>query len=236
MKINTDKRSTQAEIMDDFDLKGEELKKTLKDLDKVNSWLGGNKITLEGIAKLLEKSNFKAPLRIIDVGCGNGSLLKEVAQFGRKQNLEMQLLGVDANTYSIEIARENAAEFPEIKFAALDVFSEEFRRREADIILCTLTLHHFSDAQIEELMKTFTEMATLGVVINDLQRSKTAYYLFEAFCAVFIKNEINRKDGLTSILRSFKKEDLQRYGKKLKVREQIINWKWAYRYQWILVK
>lgn len=236
MKINTNRRSNRPEIMDDFDLQGEELKKTLKDLDKVNRWLGGNKITIEGVDYLLKKGSFEAPLKIIDVGCGNGSLLKEVAEFGKRRGLKMQLLGIDANEHAIDIARENTAEFPEIEFAALDVFSEKFRSREADIILCTLTLHHFSDDDIKHLMETFTEMASLGVVINDLQRSKTAYYLFEAFCAVFISNEINRKDGLTSILRSFRKEDLQKYGSGLKVREQIIDWKWAFRYQWILVK
>ena len=236
MKINTTERSTSPEIMDDFDLKGEELKKTLKDLDKVNRWLGGNKITIDGIDWLLKNANFEAPLKVIDVGCGNGSLLKEVAQFGRKEAVKMELLGVDANIHSIDIAKENTAGFPEIEFAALDVFSEEFRRRDVDIILCTLTLHHFSDGEIKELMQTFTEMAKLGVVINDLQRSKTAYYLFKAFCAAFISNEINRKDGLTSILRSFKKEDLEQYGNGLRVRKQIIHWKWAFRYQWILLK
>ena len=236
MKISTKERSTSPEIMDDFDLRGEELKKTLKDLDKVNRWLGGNKITIDGIDWLLKNGIFEAPLKVIDVGCGNGSLLKEVAQFGRKEAVKMELLGVDANKHSIGIAKENTAGFPEIEFAALDVFSEEFRRLDADIILCTLTLHHFSDSEIRKLLETFTKMANLGIVINDLQRSKAAYYLFEAFCAAFINNEINRKDGLTSILRSFKKEDLENYGSGLQVKEQIINWKWAFRYQWILLK
>jgi 2-polyprenyl-3-methyl-5-hydroxy-6-metoxy-1,4-benzoquinol methylase len=236
MKLDTTKRSTQPEIMDDFEMKGDELKRTLRDLDKVNAWLGGNKITLQGVEYLLEHSNFQAPLKIIDVGCGNGSLLKEVAELGRKRGLKMELLGVDANTNAMEIARENTASFPEINFAALDVFSEEFNTQKADIILCTLTLHHFTDHQIELLMRKFVDMVNLGVVVNDLQRSKTAYYLFKAFCAVFISNEVNKLDGLTSILRSFKKEDLEKYGQGLEVKEQIIRWRWAFRYQWIIKK
>ena len=85
-------------------------------------------------------------------------------------------------------------------------------------------------------MKIFTKKAGLGVVINDLQRSKTAYYLFKAFCKAFGISEINRKDGLTSILRSFKKEDLEGFGKDLQVSRQEIKEKWAFRYQWILYK
>ena len=233
---NFSKRSSDLEIMDDFALKGQELEETLKDLDKVNKWLGGNKITLEGIEKLEKNSRSSRPLRIIDVGCGNGSLLKEVADFGRKRGIPMELVGIDANVHAIEIARKNARTYENISFEALDVFSKEFEAKETHILLCTLTLHHFEDKEIILLLKRFVNMSTLGVVINDLQRSRVAYYLFELFCAAFIHNEIARKDGLVSIRKSFRKEDLLRYADHLAVQKQEISWKWAFRYQWILTK
>lgn len=233
---STKARSQQPEIMDNFDLQGKELEKTLKDLDKVNSLLGGNEITVEGVEKVLGSSCFLPPLRIVDVGCGNGSILKEVAQMGRQKGVKMQLVGIDANENAIPIAQENTKDYPEISFRALDVFSEEFKSMDVDIIMCTLTLHHFSDEEIKKLLKLFSMQAKMGVVINDLQRSKWAYYLFKLFCFFFIRNEINRKDGLTSILRSFKKRDLENYGKNLEVRKQIIKKKWAFRFQWVLLK
>lgn len=234
--IKTQKRSERKEIMDDLKMQGDELEKTLLDLDKVNKWLGGNKITLEGVEKLLKSCCYTRPVKIIDVGCGNGTILQEVAEWGRKRGERLELLGIDANKNAMEIARKNLSGFPEVTFKDMDVFSDEFKAQEADIILCTLTLHHFNDEQIKELMSTFTSMAKLGVVINDLRRDKKAYYLFKAFCAAFRLGEINRKDGLTSILRSFKKSDLKSYGKHLKVSRQEINNKWAFRYQWILYK
>jgi 2-polyprenyl-3-methyl-5-hydroxy-6-metoxy-1,4-benzoquinol methylase len=234
--IKTTKRSGQKEIMDDLEMQGEELEKTLLDLDKVNKWLGGNKITLEGVEKLLKSCCHTRPVKIIDVGCGNGTILKEVAELGRKRGDRLELLGIDANRHAMDIARNNLSDYPEVSFKAMDVFSEEFKEKEADIILCTLTLHHFSDDEIKELMKTFTSMAGLGVVVNDLRRSKRAYYLFRIFCRAFNIREINRKDGLTSILRSFKEKDLEEYGKDLKIHQQEINRKWAFRYQWILYK
>lgn len=234
--INTQSRSNQKEIMDDLELKGKELEKTLQDLDKVNHWLGGTKITIEGVEKLLKSCCYTRPIRIIDIGCGNGSILKEVADYGRKNGEKLELLGIDANENAMEIARRNLAGYPEVSFKAMDVFSEEFQRLETDIILCTLTLHHFSDEDIKRLTKIFVQKAGLGIVINDLQRSPAAYYLFKVFCRAFALSEINRKDGLTSILRSFKKKDIKRYGKDLKVSRQEINQKWAFRYQWILYK
>lgn len=234
--MNTKIRSSQREIMDDFELQGKELKKTLEDLDKVNKWLGGNKVTLEGVEKVLKSACYAQPVSIMDVGCGNGSLLKEVAEYGRKNGIKMRLLGIDANHHAVELARKNTIDFPEITFQALDIFSEEFRAQKVDLILCNLTLHHFTDAEIKQILRNFVKNAMMGIVINDLHRTRIAYYLFKAFCTVFIDNEIARKDGLTSILRSFKKKDLIEYGRDLNVRDQKITWKWAFRYQWILLK
>jgi 2-polyprenyl-3-methyl-5-hydroxy-6-metoxy-1,4-benzoquinol methylase len=234
--VNTSERSTQREILDDFDLHGQELEKNFEDLDRVNNLLGGYRITLEGIEKILNSSCYTQPVSIIDVGCGNGSMLRKVAKFGKQKGIKMLLKGVDANVHAIEIAKKKSHHYPNISFEVRDVNSPGFQKERVDIILCTLTLHHFKNNEILHLVKTFIKVCQMGVVINDLHRSRLAYYLFMAFSRIFIKNIIARKDGLTSILRSFKKEDLQQYGSTLKVREQLISWKWAFRYQWIFLK
>ncbi|GAB2769980.1 methyltransferase domain-containing protein [Salinimicrobium soli] len=229
-------RSRQTEIMDDFDLQGPELKKTLDDLDRVNKWLGGNKITLDGIDRIFSSACFAQPVNILDVGCGNGSILKEVAQMGRRKGIAMQLKGIDANPHAVEIAKENCTEFPEITFETQNIFTETFANQRPDIILCTLTLHHFEDNEIKVLMQRFSDMCIMGIVVNDLQRSRLAYLLFQLFCAVFIRNEIAREDGLTSIQKAFRRGELKEFGRGLQVRKQKISWKWAFRYQWILWK
>lgn len=234
--VSTKRRIRDSEVMDDFELRGEDLAKTLRDLDKVNRWLGGNKITIHGIKKILSETNPTEPVKIVDVGCGNGTMLRQIAEYGRKKNIPFKLLGIDANPYAIEIAEELAGAYPEIEFETLNIFSTSFAEKKCDIVLCTLTLHHFEEAGIEQLLSTFLKSAKFGVVINDLQRSKAAYYLFQIFCAVFIRNDIAREDGLTSILRGFRKEDLEKFSRKIKVKTQKIHWKWAFRYQWILIK
>lgn len=234
--VDTSRRTDETEIMDDFDLKGAELEKTLEDLDKINKWLGGNKITLEGIKKLIKSPQANQPLHIADVGCGNGAILREIAEWGRANNISLKLTGIDANTHAISIAETLSEYYPEIHFSPANIFSEKFREQEFDIILCTLTLHHFKDFQIREILQNFYKQARIGIVINDLHRSKQAYYLFRAFCKVFINNKIARDDGLTSILRGFKKTDLKTFAADIPAQEHEINWKWAYRYQWIIKK
>lgn len=234
--IDTSRRTDLEEIMDDFELSGEELRKTLRDLDNINKWLGGNNITLQGVKKLLENFPKDKRIEIVDVGCGNGTILREIAKWGRKNNRKLQLTGIDANPHAIKIAEEMSEGFPELQFKTQNIFSEEFQRQEYDIILCTLTLHHFKNPDIIDLLNKFYRQAHIGIVINDLHRSKAAYRLFQAFCSVFINNEIARKDGLISILRGFKKDEIEALASQIPSNKQEIHWKWAFRYQWIIEK
>lgn len=234
--MNTKTRSNRKEIMDDHDLDGEELERILGELDRVNRLLGGYKVTLEGIEKILGSACYAQPVEIIDVGCGNGSMLREVAKMGRSRGIRMKLTGIDISRATVNIARKDSKQFPEIAFETMDASSKEFRERKTDIILCTLTLHHFKDREIEDLMTDFEKVCQMGIVVNDLHRSKLAYYLFKLYAMFFMENEIAKKDGLTSILRSFRREDLEWYGRNLKARKQMISWKWAFRYQWVLLK
>jgi len=59
------------------------------------------------------------------------------------------------------------------------------------------------------------------------------YYLFKLVCLT-ISNPMAREDGLISILRGFKKEDLINYSKKLKLKNYVVQWKWAFRYLWTI--
>lgn len=234
--VSTKFRSNEREIMDEKDFQGKELESTLLDLDRVNKLLGGYRVTIEGIERILGGACYAQPVAITDVGCGNGSMLRAVAKIGRSRGIKMKLTGIDISEHTVEIARKMSQDFPEITYKRVDVTSEEFKDHETDILLCTLTLHHFTDEEIEDLMKIFERMCQMGIVINDLHRSKTAYYLFKLYSSLFMKNAVAKKDGLTSILRSFKKKDLEWYGRNLKMRKQMLSWKWAFRYQWILLK
>lgn len=230
----TSHRSKQEEIMDNFELQGNELKRTLKDLENINKWLGGNKITIKGVKQLLKGKPKSKTYSIADIGCGNGSVLREIAKWGKSNGYDLKLIGIDANAHSIRVAKQESNDFPEINFLKLNIFSSQFNDLDFDIITCTLTLHHFIDQEIASIMMNFKENSNLGVVINDLHRSKMAWYLFQAFCFVFIDNEIARKDGLVSILRAFKKKDLNIYASNIPMAQHTISWEWAFRYLWVI--
>jgi 2-polyprenyl-3-methyl-5-hydroxy-6-metoxy-1,4-benzoquinol methylase len=236
MFLNTKNRTDEPEIMDDFAMEGEVLRDALDKIAKINQLLGGNQLTLRGVQELIQKIPKTTEITIVDVGCGNGDMLRTLADYGIKNHFNFRLIGIDANNFTINHARNLSNNYSNISYQCEDVFDKAFSELKYDIVLCTLTLHHFKEDEILQLMSVFDTNSRIGIVINDLQRSALAYRLFQGLCFVFGLNSMSREDGLVSILRGFKKEELVRFSEKLNLIHYKIQWKWAFRYQWIISK
>ena len=236
MFINTNHRTNATEVMDDFAMEGEMLREALDKIAKINQFLGGNKLTLQGVQNLISKRIPNEALIIVDIGCGNGDMLRTLADYADENDLNFKLIGIDANPFTINYASALSSHYPNISYQCDDIFDTDFKTLKYDIVLSTLTLHHFKDDEIIKLMDIFFENASIGIVINDLHRSAISYRLFQGLCFVFRLNAMSREDGLVSILRGFKKEDLLRFSKKLNLNKYTIDWKWAFRYQWVIQK
>ena len=231
--MDLSERSKEIELMDGFQGTENELELVLTDINRVNAMLGGNTITLDAVFRLLRKYPKKSYM-ILDVGCADGNMLREIALRARKAKIIIKLIGLDLNDLSLVIAKRKSLKFPEIEYLNQDVFTLE--NMDLDIVITTLTLHHFRDRDIPKFLHRFSEMASIGVVINDLQRSRLAYYLFRAFSVIFIKTYTAKHDGLISILRGFKKKELQKFADQLPNIDHQISWKWAFRFRWVLQK
>lgn len=232
MLVDTRSRSDRTELMDDLQMTGDLLGDTLDKLAIINRQLGGDRVTTSGVKALLKDIPKSREVTFIDLGCGDGSMLRLLADIGRKAGRSFKFIGLDANAYTVAHARSCSKNYPEVSFQQMDVFSSQMHELRYDIALATLFMHHFTNEQIEEMLRIIASNARIGIVINDLQRSKVAYYLFGIY-ASFMRNHMIKHDGEISILRAFKRVDLERISTKLGLKSEI-RFKFAFRYQWII--
>lgn len=225
-------RNKALEIMDTQRVASEVLEQVYKDIDTCNRLLGGEAITLRAVWQLIQQTP-KASYTILDVGCGDGSMMRKLSRFLHARGVSHNIIGVDLKQDILDLAAQQSEGFPALSFQQGDIL-EANSSLSCDIVITTLTLHHFEEEKMDAFLNTFVRLARVGVVINDLQRSRLAYVLFRLFSALWLKTHVAKHDGLVSITRGFRKKELQEHAKKLPNVTHTIQWKWAFRYVWVM--
>lgn len=222
-------RSKEPEILDDLQLGGEEHAKNLRELNLVNRWLGGHKILIKGLSRVLSSSvQTNQVLHVADLGCGGGDSLMVLANMARKKGIKLKLTGVDVSASAVAFAQKATCAYPEIEIRQMDVFSDEFRQLNADIFTFNLVLHHFDNDSIRRLLKECNKSG--AVIVNDLQRNRLAYLLFHLISRLFGFSYIGRHDGLLSIKKSFSRSDWKTMLASTGIKGAEVSWRWAFRY------
>ena len=233
--INLKTRSSEKEIMDDFSQSGETIDQTLRELERINAILGGNYVSTGGIKKLL-KGQIANECHIADLGCGGGDMMMYLSKWGERNGHNLKFSGIDANPAIVDFAQENTNTFQNIKYYSLNIFSSEFKSLNPDIIHCSLFTHHFTDEELVPLLQRLLNQSTLGLVINDLHRHTVSYYFTKWIIRTLSKSSMVRYDSVVSIMRSFKKKELEEILKKAEITRYSLKWKWAFRWQLVIYK
>ena len=100
--INLQRRSYQKELMDEKDIPFAAITQTLKELNIINTWLGGHAITISGVEQLKED---RVSITICEIGCGGGDNLFAIAKYCRKNNIAASFIGIDMNPDCIDFAK-----------------------------------------------------------------------------------------------------------------------------------
>jgi len=233
-------RSQEPELMDDLNLSGEALRKNLDELEIINHWLGGNKVVTNALNKILRKPTgtreTNQPIKIADIGCGGGDILRVVAQWAKKHQLAVELTGIDANDFMVNYARQKCRHYPNINIRQENIFEPTFQGRQFDVIICSLFCHHFTDEQLQNMWSQLYQQATQAVIINDLHRHPLAYYSIKYITRLFSGSYLVKNDAPLSVLRAFQKPEIQAILAKSNIHKYTLQWQWAFRWQLIMHK
>ncbi len=226
-------RSTLPEKMDDESVSISEIHQALIELEKINRLLGGYNVVFNALNKI------KWPKRLVtimDLGSGGGDMLRAIAEWAKKNNKQVQLIGVDRNPVMTKFANEKSNEISNIQFITMDVFDDRLLEYKADITMCTLFCHHFDDDKLVALIKRMCELTSYKVIVNDLDRNWFAYHSFKLISGLFSKSALVKYDGPLSVARSLTRENWISILEKAQITNFTLVWKWAWRWQLIINK
>ena len=228
--INLKERSSQDELMDDLHCSGPVVEQTLRELDLINRLLGGNQISIQAL-KTLVKGHEDKEMILVDLGCGGGDILINMAQWAKRHDYQMKFVGVDANENIVQYARENCKGYPEISFEPMNIFSKEFLSKKYDIVHSSLFTHHFTDNQLVSLFSNIKHQARVGMIINDLHRHWLAYYSIKVITSILSRSAMVKNDAAISVARAFKRKELSTLLNMAGLDDIRLSWNWAFRWK-----
>ncbi len=226
-------RSNAPEIIDDFELEGEQIIQTFRSIERINYFLGGNQVLTRGLQRITKAltPSIRQPLVVNDLGCGSGDGLRALARWMRTTGHHLQLIGTDASEFVLDYARSNSSGFPEIKYRQENIFDDAAIWPQADVLTFNLCLHHFSESEQRYVFERARNNGVRVILVNDLHRHWLAYYLFSLGSWVARTPYIARHDGRLSILKGFRKAELIKLAEDAGARSWEVNWCWAFRYR-----
>lgn len=202
---------------------------TLKELNIVNTRLGGHTITIEGVRRLAETAS---SVTICEIGCGGGDNLFTVHKYCSKKKINARFIGIDINPECIVFAKQ---QYPQMncKWICSDYILADLSNDQPDIIFSSLFCHHFTDEQLIQMLRWLNKNSKAGFFINDLHRHVLAYYLIKYITKFFSRSYLVKNDACLSVARSFRKKEWQVLFQRASLSIHSIHWKWAFR--WLVI-
>ena len=188
--------------MDDPALGADVYAAVLADLAKVNTVTMARRPTLAFLDRAIGKRD---TISVLDIGFGDGDMLRAIARWARKRGVAAKLVGIDLNPRSEAIAREKTSKRDRIDYRTGDY--ADLAGQGFDCIVSSLVAHHMTHDQLVAYLR-FSEAETRrGWFVNDLHRHGFAYRGYPLLARLAGWHDIVRHDGQLSIARSYRPEE-----------------------------
>lgn len=159
------------------------------------------------LAPLLEtlRADRTGPLRVVDVGCGMGFLLRWLAAHGDLGD-DVELLGCDFNPTLVSAAQALAREEGlGCDFRVANAFTLE---RSADVYLSSGVLHHFRGDDLERFFAMQASAGARAMLHLDIKASWAAPIGAWIFHVARMREPLARHDGVLSAVRAHPRDAL----------------------------
>jgi ubiquinone/menaquinone biosynthesis C-methylase UbiE len=180
----------------------------LRDLRRVNRWLGGVSLSAAAIDAL---AAHRPELSLLDVGTGGAdipvALLERAATRGRRWSV----VGLDSRPEVLAaavLARPALAVIDGLDLHVGDGLSLPFPDRSFDVAHCSLVVHHCTPDEAVALFREMARVARLGVVVNDLDRRRLGWLGAWLMGHLLTRNRYTRTDAPLSVARAYRPDEM----------------------------
>ena len=167
---------------------------------------------------------------MLDVATGGGDIPLAIDRWARQRSVSVQLAGCDISPRAVALARQRA----EAAGAAIEFFQHDALAGPLpagyDAVICSLFLHHLSDADAGELLRRMAAAARRLTVVCDLVRSPTAWLMTCALTRLLVRSSVVHIDGPLSIRAAFTVAEARELARKAGLTGFELRRNWPFRF------
>ena len=195
--MNLARRAEAEELMDADDLDPAVYATVVGDLARVNTMTLAARPTIAFLARLKLKT-----IRLLDVGFGDGDMLRRIATWTERRGIDAELVGIDLNPRSAPAAAAHTPGGMAIRYLTGDY--TQLAGGGWDVIVSSLVAHHMTRPELIAFLRFMEAEAGIGWLVNDLHRHRIAHWGFPWLARAACWHPIVRHDGTLSIARSYR--------------------------------
>lgn len=222
----TPTRITTSELLDDPDAPDDEMRRSLRDLRRINRYAGGRRIYRALLRRMIPDRS--ARLTILDVGTGTSDLVGRTTGFSH-----VFAIGLD---FKIQHLCYGRALGDDVSRVAGDAWRLPFRSDSVDVVTSAHFFHHFSREQNVVILRESLRVARVGVLVNDTRRHLAPLLFVRAISALRLVGPITRFDAPASVLQGYTVEEARGIAIDVKARKQEVVRLFPYRFGLMLWK
>jgi ubiquinone/menaquinone biosynthesis C-methylase UbiE len=149
------------------------------------------------------------PVEILDLATGCGDIPLSLVTWANRQGRQLHLTVSDRSPEILAEARRTLADVPEVTFTVCDARAVPMPERSFDVVLCSLSLHHFAPGEAVQVLREMDRLSRTGFILNDIRRCLTGYVAAWGASRIATRNRLTRHDMPLSILRAYTPDELR---------------------------
>ncbi len=207
----TPARIESHELLDEHDASAEDVERSLRDLRRINRYLGGIRVYRSLVRRF-------HPQAILDVGTGTSDLLESVPHVRTR-------VGLDFKIDHLLFLRDGSR----VLRVVGDAHRLPFRDGAVDLVTSSHFFHHFSPAENEGILAESLRVARKGVAVTDTRRHYVPLLLVQLLGALRLVGRITRYDAPASVRQGYTIDEVRAIAPRAKVIRM-----WPYRFAILL--
>jgi SAM-dependent methyltransferase len=186
------------------------LRGNLRDLARINRWLGGTAASRRALGRLI--GGRTVPHTLLDVGTGGADIPLALVERFSADGHSLRVTAIDSRQEVLDAAlavdpRVGATEGLELLLT--DGRSLPWPDRSFDVVHASLLVHHLEPPEALVFLREAARVARLGVIVNDLVRAQHHWLGARLLLGVGTRNRYTRHDGPLSVKRAYTRMELR---------------------------